>query len=68
MKSAYASLVAVLVATGAAAQTYPTHPVRLIVPFAPGGSNDVMARIIAPHLEQSLGPSRPAILLGISHC
>jgi tripartite-type tricarboxylate transporter receptor subunit TctC len=46
---------ALAIATGAAAQTYPTHPVRLIVPFAPGGSNDVMARIIAPHLEQSLG-------------
>ena len=39
----------------AAAQTYPTHPVRLIVPFPAGGSNDVMARLIAPHLEQALG-------------
>jgi tripartite-type tricarboxylate transporter receptor subunit TctC len=39
----------------AAAQTYPTHTIRLIVPFPAGGSNDVMARLIAPHLEQSLG-------------
>jgi tripartite-type tricarboxylate transporter receptor subunit TctC len=39
----------------AAAQTYPTHTIRLIVPFPAGGSNDVMARIIAPHLEQALG-------------
>jgi tripartite-type tricarboxylate transporter receptor subunit TctC len=46
---------AALAATPAVAQTYPTHPVRLIVPFPAGGSNDVMARLIAPHLEQSLG-------------
>jgi len=39
----------------ASAQTFPTHPLRLIVPFPAGGSNDVMARLIAPHLEQSLG-------------
>ncbi len=38
----------------AAAQTF-THTIRLIVPFPAGGSNDVMARIIAPHLEQALG-------------
>jgi tripartite-type tricarboxylate transporter receptor subunit TctC len=44
-----------LAAAPAAAQTFPTHPLRLIVPFAAGGSNDVMARLIAPHLEQSLG-------------
>jgi tripartite-type tricarboxylate transporter receptor subunit TctC len=39
----------------AAAEPYPTHTIRLIVPFPPGGSNDVMARIIAPPLEQALG-------------
>jgi tripartite-type tricarboxylate transporter receptor subunit TctC len=50
---ALAALVAI--ASGASAQTYPTHTIRLIVPFPAGGSNDVMARIIAPHLEQSLG-------------
>jgi tripartite-type tricarboxylate transporter receptor subunit TctC len=44
-----------LAAAPAAAQTFPTHPLRLIVPFPAGGSNDVMARLIAPHLEQSLG-------------
>jgi tripartite-type tricarboxylate transporter receptor subunit TctC len=48
---------AVLAAGAAAAQpgTYPTHPIRLIVPFAAGGLNDVVARLIGPHLERSLG-------------
>jgi len=50
---AIAALIAL--AAPAAAQTYPTHTIKLIVPFPAGGSNDVMARLIAPHLEQSLG-------------
>jgi tripartite-type tricarboxylate transporter receptor subunit TctC len=48
-------VLAALMSAPAAAQTFPTHPLRLIVPFPAGGSNDVMARLIAPHLEQSLG-------------
>ncbi len=39
----------------AAAQAYPSRPVRIISPFAPGGSNDVVARAIAPRLTASLG-------------
>jgi tripartite-type tricarboxylate transporter receptor subunit TctC len=41
----------------AAAQTdtYPSRPVRLIVPFAAGGLNDVVARLVTPYLERSLG-------------
>ena len=41
--------------TGAHADTYPNRPVRLIVPFAAGGLNDVVARLVAPYLERSLG-------------
>jgi len=41
--------------TVAAAQDYPTKPVRLIIPFPPGGSNDVVGRLFATHLAEKLG-------------
>jgi len=37
------------------AADYPTHPVRLLIPFAAGGGADAMGRIIAPRLTDSLG-------------
>ena len=50
-----ASLAACCIATGAAAQAYPDKAIRLIVPFPPGGSNDVIARVIGAQLSERLG-------------
>lgn len=41
----------------ARADTYPTQTIRIIVPFAAGGLNDTVARLITPHLEKALGRS-----------
>jgi tripartite-type tricarboxylate transporter receptor subunit TctC len=52
------SLVALLLAACAAfaqAQAYPAKPVRLIIPFPPGGSNDVVGRALAQSLGERLG-------------
>ena len=46
-----------LCTSAALAQTYPTKPVRLIIPFPPGGSNDVVGRMIAFQLSDRLGKS-----------
>ena len=44
-------------ALAAAAQSYPNRPVRLIIPFPPGGSNDVVGRIVGVQLAARLGQS-----------
>jgi tripartite-type tricarboxylate transporter receptor subunit TctC len=44
-----------LVAAGALAQEYPTKPIRVVVPFPPGGGTDFMARVIMQKVGESLG-------------
>jgi tripartite-type tricarboxylate transporter receptor subunit TctC len=54
--SAIAALVPALFVTGtASAQQYPVKPVRIVVPFAPGGPNDILARVIGQKLTESWG-------------
>ena len=54
MKALLALLLAALCAA-ASAQSYPAKPVRLIIPFPPGGSNDVVGRAIGQQLGERLG-------------
>ncbi|CAN7641801.1 tripartite tricarboxylate transporter substrate-binding protein [Bosea sp. LjRoot9] len=50
-----AAAITIAFAGAAQAQTYPTRPVTMIVPFAAGGPTDIIARIVADHMSKTLG-------------
>ena len=54
-KAVLAALASVLFMAGAWAQSYPTRAIKLIVPFAAGGSTDLIARIAAEYMRRELG-------------
>ena len=55
-----AGLLIALAGVVAAQQDYPSRPIRIVVPYPPGGSNDYLARLFGPKLTESLG--RPVLI------
>ena len=55
LNKALAGVLLTLAAASAAGQAYPTHVVKLVVPYGPGSSPDQVGRIIAPQLQEALG-------------
>jgi tripartite-type tricarboxylate transporter receptor subunit TctC len=51
------AVISLFITTAVTAQNYPNKPITLQVPFAPGGTTDIVARVISEPLGKSLGQS-----------
>ena len=61
-----AALAALALPRGAAAQAFPTKPIKIIVPFPPGGPADTAVRIAQPGMEKALGTAVFFGMLGVT--
>lgn len=52
-----ATLAAPAIASRVGAQSFPNKPIRILIPYAPGGTSDILARLMQPHLQAALGQS-----------
>lgn len=55
LRDCFVAALLAMTASAVIAQTYPSRPIRIIVPTAPGGAPDVVARYLAPRLTEALG-------------
>jgi tripartite-type tricarboxylate transporter receptor subunit TctC len=52
---AFTALAILVASQNAMAQNYPVRPIRMLIPFAPGGATDIIARMIEPRMSRALG-------------
>src|SRR4051812_25614199 len=64
MRHAIASALLAISIVGAAAQTYPSRPIAIVVPYPAGGPTDTLARILADHMKGTL--AQPVVIENVT--